>query len=150
MVRGNKRRMTFVIPPESGTLKWRYYYSHVEFIGVFMSIDSWVKERAALVDVAMGRAPADVVLRDGQWLCVQSGEILPHTDVAIKGERIAYVGPDAKHAIGPKTRVIEAKGRFLSPGLMDAHLHIESSMVTITEYVRAVVPHGSPESLIPL
>ena len=108
-----------------------------------MSIDSWVKERAALVDVAMGRAPADVVLRDGQWLCVQSGEILPHTDVAIKGERIAYVGPDAKHAIGPKTRIIEAKGRFLSPGLMDAHLHIESSMVTITEYVRAVVPHGT-------
>ena len=108
-----------------------------------MSIDSWVKERAALVDVAMGRAPADVVLRDGQWLCVQSGEILPHTDVAIKGERIAYVGPDAKHAIGPKTRIIEAKGRFLSPGLMDAHLHIESSMVPITEYVRAVVPHGT-------
>ncbi len=108
-----------------------------------MTISSWVKERAGLVDVAMGRAAADIVLRDGQWLCVQSGEILPHTDVAIKGERIAFVGADAKHTIGPHTRVIEAQGRYLSPGLLDGHMHIESGMVTITEFVRAVAPHGT-------
>ncbi len=108
-----------------------------------MTVTSWVKERTGLIDVATGRTPADIVVRDGQWLSVQSGEILPHTDIAIKGERIAFVGPDAKHAIGPKTRVIEANGRFLSPGLFDAHMHIESSMVTITEFVRAVAPHGT-------
>ena len=97
----------------------------------------------SLVDVAMGRKPADLVIRNGQWVCVQSGEILPHTDVAIVGGHIAFVGPDAKHAIGEGTQVIEAHGRYLVPGLLDAHMHVESGMVTVTEFVRAVVPHGT-------
>ena len=97
----------------------------------------------SLVDVAMGRRPADLVIRNGQWVCVQSGEILPHTDVAIVGGHIAFVGPDAKHAIGEGTQVIEAHGRYLVPGLLDAHMHVESGMVTVTEFVRAVVPHGT-------
>ncbi|MFZ6031243.1 MAG: adenine deaminase [Chloroflexota bacterium] len=96
-----------------------------------------------LVDVAMGRTPADLVIRDGRWMCVQSGEIVPHTDVAVAGEHFAYVGPDASHAIGEKTRVIEAHGRYLAPGLLDAHMHVESGMVTVTEFVRAVIPHGT-------
>lgn len=96
-----------------------------------------------LVDVVMGRAPADMVLRGGHWVCVQSGEIIDDTDVAVKGERIAYVGPDASHTIGPETLVVEAKGRFLVPGLLDGHVHIESSMITLTEFVRAVVPLGT-------
>jgi len=96
-----------------------------------------------LVDVVMGRAPADMVLRGGRWVCVQSGEIIDDTDVAVKGERIAYVGPDANHTIGPETLVVEAKGRFLVPGLLDGHVHIESSMITLTEFVRAVVPLGT-------
>ncbi len=53
------------------------------------------------------------------------GEILPHTDVAIVGGHIAFVGPDAKHAIGEGTQVIEAHGRYLVPGLLDAHMHVE-------------------------
>lgn len=97
----------------------------------------------SLVDVAMGRAPADLVIRDGQWVCVQSGEIIPHTDIAVKGERIAYVGSDASHTIGEGTRLIDAGGRFLVPGLLDAHMHIESGMLTVTEFVRAVIPHGT-------
>lgn len=96
-----------------------------------------------LVDVAMGRQPADLVIRDGQWVCVQSGEIIPHTDVAIKGERIAYVGEDASHTIGEGTKYVEAGGRFLVPGLLDAHMHVESGMLTVTEFVRAVIPHGT-------
>jgi adenine deaminase len=96
-----------------------------------------------LVDVVMGRAPADMVLRGGRWVCVQSGEIIDDTDVAVKGERIAYVGPDANHTIGPETLVVEANGRFLVPGLLDGHVHIESSMITLTEFVRAVVPLGT-------
>lgn len=97
----------------------------------------------SLVAVAMGRAPADVVLRDGKWVCVQSGEIIPHTDVAIKGERIAYVGDDASHTVGEGTQIIDAEGRFLVPGLLDAHMHVESGMLTVTEFVRAVIPHGT-------
>ena len=74
---------------------------------------------------------------------MQSGEIIPHTDVAIVGGHIAFVGPDAKHTIGKSTKVIEARGRYLVPGLLDAHMHVESGMVTVTEFVRAVVPHGT-------
>lgn len=69
----------------------------------------WLKDSRKLVDVAMGRKPADLVVRDGAWACVQSGEIVPHTDIAISGHRIAYVGPHAGHAVGPNTQVIEAK-----------------------------------------
>jgi len=103
----------------------------------------WLKDARKLVDVAMGRRPADIVVRDGRWVCVQSGEIVDHTDVAVSGHRFAYVGEDARHTIGPNTVVIEAGGRYLVPGLLDGHMHVESGMLTVTEFVRAVVPHGT-------
>ncbi len=96
-----------------------------------------------LVDVAMGRKPADLVIRSGRLVSVQSGEIIPNTDIAISGEYIAYVGPDASHTIGSQTRIIDANDRFLAPGLLDAHMHVESGMLTVTEFVRAVIPHGT-------
>jgi adenine deaminase len=103
----------------------------------------WLKDSRKLVDVAMGRKPADLLVRDGAWVCVQSGEIVPHTDVAIAGHRIAYIGEDARHTVGPHTVVIEAKGRSMVPGLLDGHMHVESGMLTVTEFVRAVIPHGT-------
>jgi len=96
-----------------------------------------------LVDVAMGRSPADCVIRGGQWVSVQSGEIVENTDIAILGERIAYVGADASHTIGEQTIVIQAENRYLVPGFLDGHMHVESGMVTVTEFVRAVLPHGT-------
>jgi adenine deaminase len=101
------------------------------------------KDTRMLVSCAMGRIPADIVLKDGIWACVQSGEFIPHTDIAIFAHRIAYVGENADHTIGKNTRVIQAKGRYLVPGLLDAHMHVESGMVTVTEFVRAVIPHGT-------
>lgn len=98
---------------------------------------------AQLVDVAAGRIPADKIVKGGRWVCVQSGEIIPHTDVAIKGDRIAYVGPDASHALGEETEVIQAEDRYLVPGLLDAHMHVESGMITVSQFVRAVLPHGT-------
>jgi adenine deaminase len=97
----------------------------------------------ALIDVAMGRKPADLVVRRGTWVCVQSGEFVPNTDIAIKEGRIAYVGPDAAHTIGKDTLVLDAEGKYLVPGLLDGHTHIESGMLTVTEFVRAVLPHGT-------
>ena len=97
----------------------------------------------SLVDVAMGRSHADIVIRGGKWVCVQSGEIVPNTDIAIVDGHIAYVGSDASHAIGKKTKVIDAKGRFLVPGLLDGHMHVESGMVTVTEFVRTVAVRGT-------
>ena len=67
----------------------------------------------SLIDVAMGRKPADLVIRKGQWVCVQSGEILPDTDIAVVDGHIAYVGVDASHCIGSETQVVQAGGRYL-------------------------------------
>jgi adenine deaminase len=96
-----------------------------------------------LTDVAMGRRMADLVIRNGRWVCVQSGEIVAATDIAVCGSRVAYVGADAGHTIGQATRVIDAQGRYLVPGLLDGHMHVESGMVTVTEFVRAVAPRGT-------
>lgn len=99
--------------------------------------------RKTLVAVAMGRQPADLVVRNGRWVSVQTGEILPHTDVAIAEGHIAFVGADAGHCIGEHTQVIDAQERYLVPGLLDGHMHIESGAITVTEFVRAVAPHGT-------
>ena len=108
----------------------------------------WDEVAPQLVDVATGRKPADLVVRNGRWVNVHSGEIIPGTDIAISQGRFAYCGPDAAHAIGEGTRVVDAGGRYLVPGLCDAHMHVESGMVTVTEFVRAVVPHGTTSMFI--
>ncbi len=104
---------------------------------------SSTKLTRSLVDTAMGRTPADLLIRNGQWVSVQSGEIISHTDIAIKERHIAFVGSDASHTIGKKTKVIDANGRYLIPGLLDGHMHVESGMVTVTEFVRAVAVRGT-------
>jgi adenine deaminase len=108
----------------------------------------WHKVAPQLVDVAMGRKAADLVIRNGRWVNVHSGEILPGTDVAICGSRIAYVGPNAEHTIRDNTKVIDAGDRYLVPGLCDAHMHVESGMVMVTEFARAVIPHGTTSMFI--
>ncbi|ODN69122.1 Adenine deaminase [Methylobrevis pamukkalensis] len=109
---------------------------------------AWSDVIATLVDVATGRAPADLVVRGGRWVNVHSGEIIPGIDVAVAAGRFAAVGPDLSYAIGEGTRVIEAGGRYLVPGLCDGHMHVESGMVTVTEFARAVIPHGTTSMFI--
>jgi adenine deaminase len=108
-----------------------------------MTESFWLQDSRSLVDCAMGRSPADLVIRDGQLVSVQTGEIIPHMDVAVRSQRVAFVGADASHTIGPNTQVIDAGGRYIVPGLLDAHMHVESGMLTVTEFVRAVLPHGT-------
>ncbi len=112
------------------------------------ALKSWAETLRPLIDTAMGRTKADMVIRKGRWVNVHSGEIIPGTDIAVTAGRFAYVGPDASHAIGPETQVIEAEGRFLVPGLCDGHMHVESGMVTVTEFARAVLPHGTTSMFI--
>jgi adenine deaminase len=108
----------------------------------------WIESAARLVDVAAGRTPADLVVRRGQWVNVHSGEIVPETDIAISAGRFAYCGPDASHCTGPQTTIVEAEGRYLVPGLCDGHMHVESGMLTVTEFARAVAPHGTTTMFI--
>ena len=108
----------------------------------------WQDVVMKLVDVAMGRRPAELIIRNGRWVNVYSGEIIAATDIAVLASRIAYCGPDASHCIGPQTHVIDAAGRFLLPGLLDAHTHIEVAMITATEFARAVIPHGTTSMIV--
>ncbi|UWR11498.1 adenine deaminase [Sulfitobacter mediterraneus] len=104
---------------------------------------SWPDVAAQLVNVAAGRTAADTIIKGGKWVNVHTREILPDHDIAIAAGRIALVGPDASHCRGPDTQIIEAKGRYMIPGLCDAHMHIESGMLTPAEFARAVIPHGT-------
>ncbi|WP_116132779.1 adenine deaminase [Tropicimonas sp. IMCC34043] len=107
------------------------------------TIESWSKAAPRLIAVAAGRAPADMVIRGGIWVNVHSRELLEGHDIAIAAGRIAYVGPDASHCIGPETEIIEAEGKYMVPGLCDGHMHIESGMLIPAEFARAVIPHGT-------
>src|SRR6188474_301524 len=114
----------------------------------FSKPKSWREIAPLLVDVATGRKPADLVVRNGRWVNVHSGEIIPATDIAVAAGRFAYCGPDASHAIGKDTKVVDAGGRYLVPGLCDGHMHVESGMVTVTEFCRAVIPHGTTSMFV--
>lgn len=91
---------------------------------------------AQLLAVARGDEPADLLLRGARLVNVLSGEV-HRTDIAVAGGRIAGLGE------GYEAReVVDLDGRFVAPGLLDAHVHIESSLVTPSEFARAVVPRG--------
>lgn len=111
-------------------------------------IKSWAELAPQLVNVAAGRAAADLVVKNGKWVNVHSGEIIDNTDIAISGGRFAYCGPDASHCIGDDTEVIDAEGKYLVPGLCDAHMHIESGMLNVTQFSRAVIPHGTTSMFV--
>lgn len=113
-----------------------------------MPLSPWQDVAPQLIDVAMGRAPADMLITNGRWVNVHSGEVIAGTDVAIKAGRFAAIGPDLGYTKGVATRLIEANGRYLVPGLCDGHMHVESGMVTVTEFCRAVVPHGTTSMFI--
>jgi adenine deaminase len=106
-------------------------------------LSSWPDAAPRLVAVAAGRAPADLVIRNGQWVNVHTREILPRHDIAIAEGRFAAIAPDLSYAIGPDTRVIDAAGRYMIPGLCDGHMHVESGMLTPAEFAAAVIPHGT-------
>lgn len=97
---------------------------------------------STLVRVAQGKEPAELVIQNGRLVNVYTGELLPCTDIAVHSGRIALVG-DASHCIGMHTLVYDAGGRYLAPGFIDAHIHVESSMMTVQEYVKSVLPHGT-------
>ncbi|MBI5577563.1 MAG: adenine deaminase [Deltaproteobacteria bacterium] len=89
-----------------------------------------------LIQAARGLRPCDLLLANGRIVNVFSGEVHPG-GVAVAGGRIAGLGDY------PARRVVDLDGRFVAPGFIDSHVHIESSMAGVTEFARAVVVHGT-------
>src|SRR5213080_3113970 len=90
-----------------------------------------------LTAVCMGREPADLVVTGGRLVNVHTREVLDGVDVAVRHGRVAMFG-DCSHTRGPDTRVVDAGGSYLVPGLIDTHLHVESVMVTVRRFAEAV------------
>ncbi len=91
--------------------------------------------------VAGGHKPADIVVQNGRIVNVYSGEIY-EGGVAVSGGVIAAVG-NVDYAIGEGTRVIDAQGRYITPGFIDGHLHPESSSLSIRSFAEGVLRHGT-------
>lgn len=101
-----------------------------------------IKENLAdLIDAGAGKIPADIVICGGLLVNVTSSEIYP-ADVAIYRSRIVATG-DVGDYIGPNTQRIDATNKYLVPGLIDGHLHIECSKLSMTSFAKAVIPHGT-------
>lgn len=99
---------------------------------------------AGLIRVARGQDPADLILTNARIVNTFTAEI-EEGDVAVFGGRIAGVGKGYQG-----TEVIDLEGRYLAPGLIDGHTHLESSMLHVAQYVRAVVPHGTTSAITDL
>ena len=96
-----------------------------------------LSQQARLISVAKGELPADLILANAQVVNVFTGEIEPG-NVVICGNKIAGVG-DYYQA----KQVLDLRGRYLAPGLINGHTHLESSMLDVDQYARAVVPRGT-------
>ena len=77
-----------------------------------------------LINVILGKEKADLTIINATILNVYTGELLDHYSVSIKGEWIAYVGKNPEDTIGPHTKIIDAKGKTIIPGLIDGHAHL--------------------------
>ncbi|MEW6757665.1 MAG: adenine deaminase [Acidobacteriota bacterium] len=88
--------------------------------------------------VARGEEPADLVFVNGQVACTFTGELLD-APVAVAEGRVCSLGP----AAAGSAEVVDLQGRILAPAFTDAHIHVESSMLTPEGFAEAVVPHGT-------
>ena len=92
-----------------------------------------------LVKAAQGEIPCDLVLTDAALVNVHTGEVQENTNIGICGNKIAYVGEDELSG----RSIISAEGKYVIPGLIDTHVHIESSQITPPRFAEAVLPRGT-------
>nr|HRJ43833.1 adenine deaminase [Caldilineaceae bacterium] len=95
-----------------------------------------------LLAVARGDKPADLLLRGGRLVNVFSGTI-EEADIAIYGERIAGIGPGYR-----AEKIVDLRGAYISPGLIDAHVHIESSLCVPAQFAAAILPSGVTSAVV--
>ncbi len=103
-------------------------------------LDNEMRKQQNRILAAAGKIPPDLVLRNAGIINVFTGEI-EYSDIAVFDGIIVGIGNYASMA--DKEKVIDYTGRFISPGFIDGHIHIESSMLSPAEFAAAVVPHGT-------
>jgi adenine deaminase len=96
-----------------------------KFSSVFSKINS----------VAIGDSSADLILENCSLINVYTNEIQEKIQISIKNDRIAFVGVDASHTRGPKTKVLDVKNKHVCPSFVDPHIHIDH-FLTPAEFVK--------------
>ncbi|MGH2545141.1 MAG: amidohydrolase family protein, partial [Ardenticatenaceae bacterium] len=94
------------------------------------------------IAAARGAHPVDLVLRGGTLVNVLSGEIYV-TDVAVYEERVVGLGEGYEGK-----EEVDCAGKWIAPGFIDGHMHVESSLVTVPEFARAALPHGTVAAIL--
>ena len=91
--------------------------------------------------VSVGDDYADLILQNCSLINVYTNEIQEKIQISIKNDRIAFVGEDASHTLGPKTKVLDVKNKHVCPSFVDPHIHIDH-FVTPAEFVKKSLLHG--------
>lgn len=100
------------------------------------------KDKRALLAAALGKTGCDLAVKNAQYVNLFTGEIYPATVFVHQGFVVHVENKNLEEGLEKATRVVDAGGRYLVPGLIDAHIHIESSMLTPPNFAAAVVPRG--------
>ena len=105
------------------------------------------ENKEKLIDAAIGRIPCDLVIKNAQIVNVITGEIYKGS-IGIYGKHIAHIQCDPDNLKRDEEELTgleyyDAEGEYIIPGLIDAHVHIESSMMTPRNFAKAVIPHGT-------
>lgn len=93
-------------------------------------------KKRRIINAAAGREPADLVLKNATYVNVFSNELC-HGDIAVAEELIVGMGTYSG------IHEVDMSGKIVLPGFLDAHIHLESSLVSPKEFVKAVLPHGT-------
>jgi len=104
--------------------------------------------RVDALEVLLGHRQADLCVVNGQVVDVWTGDVRPG-GVAVVGQTIVAAGGVEAH-VGPRTTVIDAGGAYLTPGLIETHMHLYESNLNATELARVLLPHGTtalPEAM---
>ena len=100
------------------------------------------RDSKTLMQVALGQQKADLAIVNAKLANVYTGELIENCAISIKGKWIAYVGEDPEDTIGPKTEVIDAKGKTVIPGLIDGHTHL-AWLFPIEEFLKYALKGGT-------
>jgi adenine deaminase len=104
-------------------------------------MEKTIENLKLLIRAGQGKIPSDLAIRGGTLVNVMTGETYP-ADVAVYQDTIVAVG-DISDYIGDRTEIIDATGAYLTPGLIDGHIHVECSKLSVSGYASVVVPHGT-------
>ena len=95
-----------------------------------------VRRKQRLVRVALGEEKADLVLKNADYINVFSNEVC-HGDIAVANGLVVGMGEYSGDV------EVDVSGKIVAPGFIDAHIHLESSLVSPSQFARAVIPHGT-------